>query len=306
VSRQQGPEIERQAANQKRALAEKMRVVGTTEISDRPAVHLSLNAADVAALLAPDSGIESWQLVAALSPLGLITGAVKSDEPENALFWYEQDGQLFVFNQFDLWIDAEEVVLLKHRADGTMSKGSESRPFFIEGVNSDFRNPPGCGDMLEPYRRVTRMGGMLDEAQMAELKKAQSQLDEFEKQMAQMPADQRAMAESMMGGQMDMLRNMANGGAFEYVQEVEKIICNPDVKALLTIQTPGEPPNLLAQIQAHLLTLGYEPGNTDGILDALTQVAISQFEAEHGMTVTGEPSQVLADRLAAEVSQQGG
>ena len=293
---------EQVAANQKLALAEQMRVVGTTEISGRPAVHLSLSAADVASLMAPDSGIESWQLMAALSPLGLITAAVTAKEPDNALFWYEQDGQRVVFHQFDLWIDTQEVVLLKHRADGTMSGGGETRDFFIEGVNEDFRNPPGCGDMLEPYRRVTRMGGMLDKAQMAELKEAQAKLEEFEQQMAEMPADQRAMVESMMGGQMDMLRSMANGGAFEQVQEVEKIICNPDIKALLTIQMPGELPNELVQIQLNLVRLGYEPGNTDGILDALTQVAISQYQAEHGMAVTGEPSSALASRLAAEAS----
>ena len=120
--------------------------------------------------------------------------------------------------------------------------------------------------------------------------------------MAEMPADQRAMVESMMGGQMDMLRSMANGGAFEQVQEVEKIICNPDVKALLTIQMPGELPNELVQIQLNLVKLGYEPGNTEGVLDALTQVAISQYQAEHGMAVTGEPSSELASRLAAEAT----
>jgi hypothetical protein len=256
--------------------------------------------------MAPASGIESWQLMAALSPLGLITGAVKADEPDHALFWYEQDGQQFAFHEIGLWIDTEEVVLLKHRADGTMSGGGETRDFFIEGENSDFRNPPGCGNMLEPYRRVTRMGGLLDDAQMAEMKKAAEQLKDFDRQMAEMPANERAMVESMMGGQMDMLRSMANGGAFEYVQEIEEIICNPDVKALLTVQGFGgfgEPPNELVQIQLDLTTLGYEPGNTNGVLDALTQVAISQYQAENGMAVTGEPSSVLASRLAAEVAK---
>ena len=59
VTRLQGAAQEQAAANQKLALAEHMRVAGMTEVSGRPAVHLSLNAADVASLMAPDTGIES-------------------------------------------------------------------------------------------------------------------------------------------------------------------------------------------------------------------------------------------------------
>jgi peptidoglycan hydrolase-like protein with peptidoglycan-binding domain len=58
----------------------------------------------------------------------------------------------------------------------------------------------------------------------------------------------------------------------------------------------------LVQIQRQLVTLGYEPGNTDSELDTLTQIAISQFEAEHGMPVTGQPSAALAAAIEAAVS----
>ena len=65
---------------------------------------------------------------------------------------------------------------------------------------------------------------------------------------------------------------------------------------------PNEGGNLVAIIQTHLETLGYEPGNTDGTLDTMTQVAISQYQAETGLTVTGEPSQPLADALLQSVT----
>jgi len=55
--------------------------------------------------------------------------------------------------------------------------------------------------------------------------------------------------------------------------------------------------------QSHLQALGYEPGNTDGALDTMTQVAVSQFQAEQGLAVTGEVTPQLVGILAAEVER---
>ena len=221
----------------------------------------------------------------------------------------EVDGQQVTWNEASIWIDPERLVVLGHRFDGTMEADGQSRDFYLRVTNSDFRNPPGCGDMLEPYTQTMEMGGMLDDEQMAQMEEAKRQLEEFDRQMASMPADQRQMMENMMGGQMETIRNMANSGAMTYVMETEEIICNPDLHALFAvpgmedgiIPTAG---NLLVQIQTDLATLGYEPGNTNGVLDTMTQVAISQFQAEAGMTVTGEPSQALATALRNAVAGQ--
>ena len=47
-------------------------------------------------------------------------------------------------------------------------------------------------------------------------------------------------------------------------------------------------------IQQDLQTLGYEPGNTDGEPSTSTAIAISKFQAEHGLEVTGEATPQLA------------
>ncbi len=221
----------------------------------------------------------------------------------------EVDGQQVTWNDASFWIDPERLVVLGHRFDGTMEADGQSRDFYLQVTNSDFRNPPGCGDMLEPYVQTMEMGGMLDDEQMAEMEEAKRQLEEFDRQMASMPAEQRQMMENMMGGQMETIRNMANGGAMTYVMETEEIICNPDLHALFAVpgMEDGVVPtadNLLVQIQTDLATLGYEPGNTNGVLDTMTQVAISQFQAEAGMTVTGEPSQAVATALRNAVAGQ--
>ncbi|MGA8203159.1 MAG: peptidoglycan-binding domain-containing protein [Woeseiaceae bacterium] len=207
-----------------------------------------------------------------------------------------------------IWIQPETYVILKHRVDGIALAEGQSRQFFIEAEFSDFRDVPGS-KMYEPYKRVMRMGGLMDDAQMAQMEEARKQLAELDRQMASMPPDQRKMMESMMGNQLDTVRGLANGGVFEYVETTDEILVNPDLKALLNPYPSGmtveSSPNLVRQIQTNLVTLGYEPGNTDGLLDTMTKVAISQFQAEHGLAVTGEPSTSLLDALSAQTSHQG-
>jgi peptidoglycan hydrolase-like protein with peptidoglycan-binding domain len=59
-------------------------------------------------------------------------------------------------------------------------------------------------------------------------------------------------------------------------------------------------------VQNHLDALGYDTGNTSGELSLETTIAISQFQAEKGLEVTGEVSPQLAGVLSAEVDRQRG
>jgi hypothetical protein len=62
--------------------------------------------------------------------------------------------------------------------------------------------------------------------------------------------------------------------------------------------------DLTQTAQLHLEALGYDVGNTSGDLDTNTIIAISQFQAEKGMTVTGEVSPQLVGILSAEVDSR--
>jgi peptidoglycan hydrolase-like protein with peptidoglycan-binding domain len=61
---------------------------------------------------------------------------------------------------------------------------------------------------------------------------------------------------------------------------------------------------LTQRIQLDLAALGYDPGNVEGDLTTDTVIAISQFQAERDMPVTGEVSPLLAGIMAAELSKQ--
>jgi hypothetical protein len=62
--------------------------------------------------------------------------------------------------------------------------------------------------------------------------------------------------------------------------------------------------NMTQSVQNHLQALGYDPGNTSGDLSTDTIIAISQFQAEKGMDVTGEVTPQLLGILGAEVDSR--
>ena len=63
---------------------------------------------------------------------------------------------------------------------------------------------------------------------------------------------------------------------------------------------------LVQIIEEKLAALGYDTGSVDGEATVKTAVAISQFQAENGMPVTGEPSPQLAGILSAKVGSSTG
>jgi hypothetical protein len=214
------------------------------------------------------------------------------------------DGVRMTISEMHAWIDAGLMARRKMRFAGVMEQDNQSRDFFMEIEFDDFRKVSNSL-LHEPYREVLRMGGMLGPEEQAEMTDAQEKLAEFEKQMATMPASQRAMMESMMGGQLAQMRNMVNGGAVEFEIITSAIRINPDFSSGgPSMHDAFSGDNLVKIIQGHLVTLGYDPGNTNGDLSKATVVAITKFEAANGMPVTGQATPQLAGILAAAVDAQ--
>lgn len=74
---------------------------------------------------------------------------------------------------------------------------------------------------------------------------------------------------------------------------------------VLATAAPAAADELTQMVQADLAALGYTPGNTQGELDTGTIVAISKFQAENNLEVTGEPSPQLAGILKAHLKNGG-
>jgi hypothetical protein len=131
-------------------------------------------------------------------------------------------GQEFVLQTINAWIDSEMYVPLKLVMDGTMDTDGTPRPVTIETIERDYRNVPGS-KMYEPYQQVMRLTGEMAEETKRQMEEARTHLAEFEKQMAEMPESQRQMMMSMMGEQIEMMRKMAAGDGLEITTTVRSI-----------------------------------------------------------------------------------
>lgn len=129
------------------------------------------------------------------------------------------DGAEIVIRSIALWVDVEDLVMLKTHMDGVLNEDGQSRAIFIEKLDHDYRSVPGTR-MILPYRSVMRMGGMLGPKEQKEMEEARKQLAEFDRQMESMPPDKKAMMQSMMGSQMETYRKMID----QEVLEVETIV----------------------------------------------------------------------------------
>jgi peptidoglycan hydrolase-like protein with peptidoglycan-binding domain len=70
----------------------------------------------------------------------------------------------------------------------------------------------------------------------------------------------------------------------------------------LAIATTLSADELTQIIQQDLTTLGYDTGGVTGEMNTKTIIAISKFQSEHELEVTGEPSPQLAGVIKAQLS----
>lgn len=124
-----------------------------------------------------------------------------------------------------------------------------------------------------------------------ELEQALSQMSEALEQMT--PEQQQMLRSFGLGGAQlpASAASQATGGAAAPATAASAM---PSAEALYS-------DDLTQMVQNHLAALGYDTGNTSGELSTETVIAISQFQAEQGIDVTGEVTPQLVGILSAEV-----
>jgi len=152
--------------------------------------------------------------------------------PEGA----EQEGQEFVVNTVSLWLDTTHYVPLKFRMEGVVTAEGETRDMYIEKTDQYYK---AFGPLYESTKQVMRIGGVLSPKELAELKKAEAQLAEFEEQMASMDPQQKKMMEGMLGPQIQMMRSMVRGGGIEVMNFVCNVLVNEGLPDPLFVGSRG-------------------------------------------------------------------
>ncbi|MGH7571077.1 MAG: hypothetical protein ACREMK_04445 [Gemmatimonadota bacterium] len=118
-----------------------------------------------------------------------------------------QVGGNFTPRSLTLWIDTDEYLLRRMDLEGTVSSDGQERPLEMTALMQDYRTIEG---MPHPFRTTIQAEGVMPSGNVSEEEaaRAREQLAELDRQMAQMPAEQREMMERMMGSQFEQLRKM--------------------------------------------------------------------------------------------------
>lgn len=132
----------------------------------------------------------------------------------------------FTLDVADVWVDASEYVMLKMSMAGTMLEDGQSRPVTIERIQTDYREVPGS-NLYESFHQVMTMSGAMTEADREDLLMAKQELDKMKQELANMPAQQRAMVEQMMGPRLEMMEQMIQESGITMDIVVSKIEVNP-------------------------------------------------------------------------------
>jgi hypothetical protein len=136
---------------------------------------------------------------------------------------WDDDDALFEAGRMIMDLDQERLVPLRIEIDGL--QGTETGgtvPMSMVMSFSDYREVQGY---LHPFLMVMEMT-MGEGADPAELAEAREQWAEFQRQMEQMPPEQRRMMEEMMGDQIRMFEGMVSGDPVRSEIRVTELLVN--------------------------------------------------------------------------------
>lgn len=129
---------------------------------------------------------------------------------------------------------------------------------------------------------------------------------EYQQMMENLSPEERAMLEQMgMGDRMGQIMGGAPGGGMPGSAATTPLPAGASATGSAMAGTASADlmgSSVEESVGNHLQALGYDTGS-GGSSDLFTAIAISQFQAERGMEVTGEASPQLLGLLAAEVEE---
>jgi hypothetical protein len=185
------------------------------------------------------------------------------------------DGQ-FTVKSARIWVDKTEYVPLRFVIDGVMSQDGQSRDVTIEREDSNYQRAPGCGALYEPFNSVMRLSGMITPQEQAELQANRAELEEFQKQLDEMPAAQREMFMKQMGPRMQMFDSMASSGAMEIQTSIAELKCNTGL------------PDPVEIAQATFGGASFGAGMADGTMNQLPETRVAEPVTSAATSADGE------------------
>jgi hypothetical protein len=107
--------------------------------------------------------------------------------------------------------------------EGDFQRDGRWHPTTIKIDLKDYRETDG---MLHPYLLEMSVTGLDNAMSEEEMQQARESLEEMKRQMEEMPANQRAAVERMMGPRMEELERMLNSGSIQVTTRVTELKVN--------------------------------------------------------------------------------
>lgn len=141
----------------------------------------------------------------------------------SALDWRAGADGNFTARSLTLAVDQNDYVVRRMNIEGEVVMDGRTQPVSMTTNMGDYRDVEG---MLHPFRTQMRMAGMTGAMSPEEREELVRNLEQAKQQLAQMPEAQRAMAEGMMGGQLERMEEMLAEDAFVIALVVEEVRVN--------------------------------------------------------------------------------
>ncbi len=135
-----------------------------------------------------------------------------------------QEGE-FTPREGRFFIGGDSYLMRKMVLEGDVRTDGEVSPFEMEAVMGDWRQVEG---MWHPFLVTVRTLGAIPGMSEEDIEEAREAMAQMEEQLAEMPAEQRAMAERMMGSQMERLQEMLESGTFEMTIVTKELRVNEE------------------------------------------------------------------------------
>lgn len=136
-------------------------------------------------------------------------------------FFDQQDG--FKPKQAKFYIDTEDYIIRRIWIDGEVERNGSMQAATADISLEDYRTVEG---MLHPFLMRMKVSGATAGLSEEELAEARKSLEEYRKQLAEMPESQRKMVENMMGEQIEQLEQLVESGDIEMSITVTELKVN--------------------------------------------------------------------------------
>lgn len=154
---------------------------------------------------------------------GEATHRILVDDLEGLDIYPPSAGEEMQISSMTLFLDTDEHLMRRMIMEGTLNQDGSAHPVSFDIHLRDYRTVDG---LTTPFRMSFSGQGLLGAMGDGDEAEARQQLQEMERQIASLPAEQREMMEKMMGPQLEQLRNMAQSGEFQMEMVVRSVEVN--------------------------------------------------------------------------------